>query len=559
MWDILNNIIWFVWWLWLFVLWVSLFDESTKKLVSQWFKNFIKKTTDTLFKSIWVGTLATMILQWSTAVLLIVVSFIAAGIIDFNSAIWLVLWANIWTPIVSVVLWNLWLRFSFATIAVPIACVAALGMFLCSKNKKLKSIFKLIVWLALLFRGLGEMNTNMEIISEYVDFVKLASYPLFLFFFISLALTVMTQSSSITIVLALTAANSGLVDYRMWIMLILWAFLWTTSTTLLWAMWWSYLKKQVSYSHFFLNLFSSVLWFLFINIFVRVLEKINVDIVLWLSIFAVWFKVITVLILLIFLKPFIGFIQKLFPKKTTHLWLKIETLRFWDADAALLAVHDDDIKLLKKVFKYILNIWSIDEREILDVKEINADFSPREELYDKYHLEIQYNLIKEIEQSLVLFQTNIKKSLVEDEDDRDISEVSIILADIVSAAKYMKDVSIGVVNMQYSPNKRVLKKYYDFRRNLSCLYKDVSLIIDGENDNELLENLISLMDTIKMTDEEFMEEFTWTISENWSDQTILSDSLHVNRYFYLSCLKIVSALKLLFLTSEQRQYLEKIE
>ena len=135
-------------------------------------------------------------------------------------------------------------------------------------------------------------------------------------------------------------------------------------------------------------------------------------------------------------------------------------MKSWDADVALLAVRDDNIKLLKKVFKYILNIWSIDEKQILSTEIVDNNFSPVEELYDKYHLNTQYNIIKEIEQSLIIFQSDIKKSLVEDGNDMDISENSLILSDIVSAAKYMKDVSGGIMNMQYSSDKWILSKYY---------------------------------------------------------------------------------------------------
>ena len=49
---------------------------------------------------------------------------------------------------------------------------------------------------------------------------------------------------------------------------------------------------------------------------------------------------------------------------------------------------------------------------------------------------------------------------------------------MVAAAKHMKDVSKSIMNMQYSQNKRIASKYYDYRQKLAWLYKDISLIID---------------------------------------------------------------------------------
>lgn len=68
----------------------------------------------------------------------------------------------------------------------------------------------------------------------------------------------------------------------------------------------------------------------------------------------------------------------------------------------------------------------------------------------------------------------------------------------------MKDVSKGIMDMQYSQNKWISSKYYDYRQKLVQLYKDISLIIDGKNDEDLLENVITLMETIKITDEDFV-------------------------------------------------------
>jgi len=555
----LENIFEFIWWLWLFILWIFLFDEAIKELTTNSFKTLIQKTTNTLFKSIWTWTIATIILQGSTAVALICVSFVAAWIIDFNSAMWVILWANLGTPVVSIILWNLWLRISFASIAMPVIWIFSLLLFLFSKNDKLKNIFKIVVGLALLFLWLWYVNDSMVFLSWYVDFDKLASYPVILFFVIWLLLTVVVQSSSIPIVLVLTAANTGLVNYPMWIMFILWSFLWTTTTTILWALDWNYLKKQVAYSHFFFNLFSTVFGFITYTLFDWVLTKMWVDKVLWLSIFAVSFKIITVLIMLPFLKYFISFIIKIFPKKHTHLWLSIENISVNVVDASLLAVRKDQVSLLKKIFKYTLNLRSVDEKEVLKMDVAANDYKPTEVFYNKYQLSTQYSVIKEIEQKLVVFQTQLKNETLSTHDHDELYLYIWALWKMVAAAKHMKDVSKSIMHMQYSQNKRIASKYYDYRQKLAWLYKDISLIIDWENDDDLLERIITQMETIRMTDEDFVWEFTGNLWWKDIDQTILSDALHVNRYFYLSCLELISSLGSLFLSDEHRKLLEKIE
>jgi len=110
-----------------------------------------------------------------------------------------------------------------------------------------------------------------------------------------------------------------------------------------------------------------------------------------------------------FLKYFILFITKIFPKKRTHLGLATENASPNVVDASLLAIRKDQISLMKKIFRYILNTWSIDEKEVLktDLTAIK-DYKPTEKLYNKYRLGVEYGIIKEIEQKLVVFQTLVK-------------------------------------------------------------------------------------------------------------------------------------------------------
>lgn len=85
-------------------------------------------------------------------------------------------------------------------------------------------------------------------------------------------------------------------------------------------------------------------------------------------------------------------------------------------DAALLAIRKDQISLLKKIFKYILNIRSIDEKEVLKMDVAANNYTPTEVLYNKYRLETQYSIIKEMEQKLVMFQTQLKNETLSNQE-----------------------------------------------------------------------------------------------------------------------------------------------
>ena len=142
-----------LWGLGMFLFGVLLFENSITELVTKTFKNLLKTTTNTLFKAITTWVFATTILQSSAVVSLIVVSFVAAGMVDLSNGIGIILWANIWGPVTDIFLWNLWLKFSLSSIAFPMLGIAGLLMLIFSGHKKFVSICKALFGLWLIFLG----------------------------------------------------------------------------------------------------------------------------------------------------------------------------------------------------------------------------------------------------------------------------------------------------------------------------------------------------------------------------------------------------------------------
>jgi hypothetical protein len=58
-------------------------------------------------------------------------------------------------------------------------------------------------------------------------------------------------------------------------------------------------------------------------------------------------------------------LKKLFPEKQTVLNLSIEKVSPDVTDVALISIKKDCVKLLKKVFVYIMHVWDVDEKELL--------------------------------------------------------------------------------------------------------------------------------------------------------------------------------------------------
>lgn len=546
-------------WLGMFLFGTMAFEEAIGFLVTKNFRNLLKTATRNLISSLSTGFFATSILQSSAVVSLIAVSFVGAGIIGLENAIGIILGTNIGAPLMDIVLGNLGLKFSLSSIALPMIGIAGFAFLIFSRQGKIKNIARAVVGLWLIFLGLGFMKDSMMVLAGSVDFSQYVSLSSIAYFGIGLLVTILMQSSSATIILTLTAANSGIVDYRMGIPIIMWAFLGTTLTVVLASFGPNALKKQVAFSHVFFNLFSVILGFIFLPLMVLLFQNSFGDIVLGLSVFAIWFKIIWVVLMSPFVWYFTRFLQKIFPVKETKLWLSLEQVDPKIPDAAMVAMKQDTSKLLKKVFAYILHVWSIDEKILLKHRMTLDKILSAQKTSDEFLLQQEYALIKMMEESLVAFGAQIKRHSMKIGDVKMIDDYYSVISSAVLAAKYMKDIAHNVLVFEEQSTWWLAKQYDIFRSMLVNLYVIISEVIDGKESDEMLTKMLSLVQDIKSVDQEFMVSLTKEFSKDKVRKFDLSDILHVNRYVYLSSLSFVDAIKNLYLQSTEKKVFDELK
>lgn len=537
-----------LWGLGMFLFGVLLFEGSITELVTKTFKNLLKTATNTLFKAITTWVFATTILQSSAVVSLIVVSFVAAGMVDLSHGIGIILWANIGSPVTDIFLGNLGLKISLSSIAFPILGIAGLLMLIFSGHKKVVSICKAFFGLWLIFLWLGNMKESMVALTASFNFIQYTNLPIILFFGIGALLTVLMQSSSATTVLVLTAAAAGIVDYRMWVPILMWAFLATTMTVVLGSLSWDAIKKQVAFSHVFFNLFSVIIGFIFM---VPILWMLNhwfpKDVILWLSVFAMAFKIICALLILPFFGIFVRFLKKLFPQHPTSYGLYIENTSPSVLDAAEVALDHDTKKLLKKVFGYVMNSWWVDVDMMLTTRSNVRRIASVQIFLSGHKLAEEYRQIKQIEQRLLTFISQAQMSPMSSEENDMLSHYYEVISSMVYAAKYIKDISQNIERFHDEDETRSGQKYQDLRVLLIELYKTASKIIDGVHDDLLVRQMMNSISQIKRSDQSFLQALSKDVTNQSINDVELSDILHLHHYIYLSSVSFVDAVNLLLL------------
>lgn len=200
----------------------GIFNEDAKRVIA--------KYTHSIFMSLLVGTIFTILLGSSSAVIILVIIFINAGTLDFRQSIGLIMGANIGTT------------FSSQLISLDVAQYATIplliGLFMqiFSKGKKYKSLGSIFLFFGMLFFGLFLMEQSVAPLRESDYFFKQIAgieNNQYRGAFIGGLTTLIIQSSSGTVGMAIILGKQELLSLAGGIAVMLGAELGTCSDTLI--------------------------------------------------------------------------------------------------------------------------------------------------------------------------------------------------------------------------------------------------------------------------------------------------------------------------------------
>ncbi|TVR25989.1 MAG: Na/Pi cotransporter family protein [Balneolaceae bacterium] len=239
--------------LWLFLAGLGIFlfgmhmmEESIRVLSGAAFKSLIRRYTGTRPKAILSGMVSTAILQSSSAVSLMVLAFIGAGIMNLVQAIAVMMGAKIGTTATAWIVAVFGFQFNIDTFSLPLIGIGGLGIILLAKSPKYVNISRFLVAFGFLFMGLDYMKSSVDQISELIDPSVFAGYGILVFALVGLVMTAIMQSSSATIAIVLTMLFSNVIDFQAGAAMVVGANVGTTVTVLLGSIGGTFTKKQAA-------------------------------------------------------------------------------------------------------------------------------------------------------------------------------------------------------------------------------------------------------------------------------------------------------------------------
>ena len=160
--------------------------------------------------AVMTGVAITLVVQWSSATVLMTIGFVSAGLLTFAQSVGVIFGANLGTTSTGWLVALLGLRFSISAVALPLVGIGALARLL--TRGRTASMGMVLAGFGLIFVGIDYLQAGMDSFSEHFDpaiFPAETVTGRLVLVGIGIIMTVVLQSSSATVTTTLTALHSG--------------------------------------------------------------------------------------------------------------------------------------------------------------------------------------------------------------------------------------------------------------------------------------------------------------------------------------------------------------
>lgn len=536
----------------LFLFAMHILEDSIKQLAGRSFKRLIRKHTKGKFRSIVTGTLVTAILQSSSAVSLLVITFAGAGIMAMENAIGVIVGANIGTTVTAWIVATVGFKLSFEVLSLPIVAIGGLILIFLGKSRQYANLALLFVSFGLVFMGLGLMRESFIGIAEQVDASQLAEYGTGSFLLAGLVLTAITQSSSATLALILTGIDSGIIDFEHAAFMVIGANLGTTSTVLIGGLRANQIKKRVATSHFLFNLLATVSGLIFLRPILYLIELLfgfsQENVVLEIACFHTIFNVSGAMIFLPFIGHVARFLTWLFPEKMAASTQHIHRLSPSVYDAAIEGIKLELSELNEQVMLFNLQLFKVEK-----MKEERFRFMSTESDLVK-----QYDQLKLTQSEIFRFASEMQEYNLNEDERLELFRLLHAARELINSAKAIKDISHNLSDFEAEDNPFLQELLENLKNRMKTAYKQIKESYATSNHARIAEQIARVMSELKEEDSIFLVETGKAVRTGTISDLTISNTLLVNRSYIYSTKLLLNALSEQKLNREESDILDHV-
>ena len=499
-------------------------EEGFKAFTGGLLEKLLARTTDKTWKSLSFGIISTTIMQSSSLVSVITISFISAGLVTLVAGIGIIFGANIGTTTGAWLVAAFGLKVKISAYAMPMLVFGIVLSF--QKSKYLKGVGSVLAGLGFLFLGIHYMKEGFEAFKDSFDLAALAvpGYPgLFLFAGIGAAATVVMQSSHATMVLILTALAANQITYENALALAIGANVGTTITAIIGSLSANVEGKRLAGAHLIFNVATGVIAIVFIHQFVFAVDWVSMktgiaedNYPMKLAVFHTLFNITGVIVMVPLIQRLADYLVRYLPDKAPDLaepqYLSDAAIDF--PETVLMSTKKEVWHLFDSALELMAHGMNLRPSQILESKNLAKTIDEDREIIEFNMDELYESKVKVLYSAIIEFiskaQSHIPSVFSEE-----LFRIRNASSEIVESVKNINHLHKNLTKYMVSDNEYIRKEYNVFRLKIARILREVHRHRQEDNPLSVLE-----MDELKAEAEAAHEALNKRISQMLRDEQI---------------------------------------
>jgi phosphate:Na+ symporter len=467
----------------IFLFGMLMLEDGFKLFSGGSLERMLERATASVPRAITFGVLSTTLLQSSSLVSVITISFLSAGLISLIGGVGIIFGANIGTTTGAWLVAGLGLKVNIASYAMPMIALSILLVF--QKSKALRGAGYALAGLGFLFLGIHHMKEGFDAFKDQIDLTRFALsglVGLIVYSLVGTISTVVMQSSHATMVLILTALAAGQISYENALALAIGANIGTTITAIIGSLGANFQGKRLALAHLIFNVVTASVALIFIVPLRDAVDAISAtagigdtDYAMKLAVFHTIFNVLGVVLMLPLLKKLIALLEHRIPEPLPDIskphYLNEAADEF--PQTLEIALRKEVLHLYENAVELILHGLNLHRDEIYATNDIAGTVANSRSTLELDIDEGYETRVKTLYSAIVEFATRAGDKRLPAEIANGVYVLRDVARDIVQAVKSVKHLRKNVLRYTTRSQGAVTELYDSLRTEIARIAVEI--------------------------------------------------------------------------------------
>ena len=467
----------------IFLFGMLMLEDGFKLFGGGTLERVLERATRSTPRAILFGIVSTTLLQSSSLVSVITISFLSAGLISLVGGVGIIFGANIGTTTGAWLVAGLGLKVNIAAYAMPMIALSILLVF--QKPKPLRGVGYALGGLGFLFLGIHYMKEGFDAFKDQIDLLRFAVpglLGLVIYTLLGTAATVIMQSSHATMVLILTALSAGQITYENALALAIGANIGTTITAIIGALGANFQGKRLALAHLIFNVATATVALIFIVPLRDAVDAIsaavgiaNDDFALKLAVFHTIFNTLGVVLMVPVLGRLIDFIEHRIvepvPDVSRPLYLNEAVDEFPQTMES--ALRKEVLHLYENAVELILHGLNLHRQQIFRTDDIAKTVRNSRTAFDLDLGESYERRVKTLYSAILDFTTRVGGKRLPDDIAASIYSLRDVSTVIVQTVKSVKHLRKNILRYTTRPQGKATELYDGLRTEIARIVVEI--------------------------------------------------------------------------------------